>query len=251
MLRISLLLLLCLIQPKLLLKETKGLVSVCKNQSSVEAVHKDWDNLLKTYVDEKGNVDYMGFKKELETLDKYLEQLGNFSIDENWSREKKLAYFINLYNAATVKLILDNYPVESIKDINRPWDKAWIRQGGELVSLGKIEHKILRKMDEPRIHFAINCASYSCPKLLNQAFTEDKLEQQLDLVTNDFINDSDRNILSEKKIELSRIFKWYQKDFENEGSLIAYLNQYSKSYINPDVKIDYLNYNWSLNEIKK
>lgn len=253
MLRISLLLLLLLLQPLLLAKDALGLglVWVSTEQGRGEAIHKDWDNLLKIYVDEQGNVDYKGFKKELETLDRYLEQLGDYSIDENWSREKKLAYFINLYNAGTVKLILDNYPVESIKEIKRPWDKTLIRQGGELISLGKIEHKILRKMNEPRIHFAINCASYSCPKLLNQAYTEDKLEEQLNFVTKDFINDTSRNIFSETKIELSKIFKWYQKDFEYEGSLIAYLNQYSKSYINPKVKIEYLNYNWSLNETRK
>ena len=250
MLQINLLLLFVFLQPIPTVKDATVLSSISMEQICGDVIHKSWDTMLKNFVDDKGNVDYQGFMKESETLNLYLEQLGSNTVNENWSREKKLAYYINLYNAATVKLILDNYPLASIKDINKPWDKAWIRYGGELISLGEIEHKILRKMNEPRIHFAINCASYSCPKLLNEAYTEGKLDNQLDKATKDFVNDPGRNIISENKVELSRIFKWYNKDFENNGSLVVYLNQYLKSSINPDVKIEYLKYNWSLNEIK-
>ena len=103
-------------------------------------------------------------------------------------------------------------------------------------------------MNEPRIHFALNCASFSCPKLLNEAYTEDKLDQQLDMAAKEFINDPSRNIISENKVQLSKIFKWYKKDFENNGSLISYLNQYLKFSISPDTNIEYIKYNWSLNE---
>lgn len=250
MLQINFLLLFCLFQPISLVSDSLALVPISNEQICGNVDHKSWGRLLNNFVDENGNVDYLGFKKESETLNRYLEQLGNNTVNENWSREKKLAYYINLYNAATVKLILDNYPLASITDINKPWDKAWIKYGGELISLGEIEHKILRKMNEPRIHFVINCASYSCPKLLNEAYTEGKLDKQLDEATKDFVNDPSRNIISENKAELSKIFKWYKKDFENNGSLIVYLNQYLKSSINPDAKIEYLKYNWSLNEIK-
>ncbi|MGB5458946.1 MAG: DUF547 domain-containing protein [Eudoraea sp.] len=250
MLQISYLFLFFLFQPILLSSDTLDLVPITSEQIYGEADHKSWDRLLHSFVDEKGNVDYRGFKKESETLNRYLEQLGSNTVSENWSREKKLAYYINLYNAATVKLILDNYPLASIRDINKPWDRAWIEYGGEFISLGEIEHQMLRKMNEPRIHFAINCASYSCPKLLNEAYTEGKLEKQLDKASKDFVNDPSRNKISENKVALSKIFKWYKKDFENNGSLKVYLNQYLKSSINPDAKIEYLKYNWSLNEIK-
>jgi len=250
MLQITLLLLFLLLQPISILPDSLAIFPITNEQTCAFVDHKSWDKLLNSYVEDNGNVDYLGFKKESENLNRYLEQLGSKTVNENWSREKKLAYYINLYNAATVKLILNNYPLTSITDINKPWDKKWIKYGGELISLGEIEHKILRKMNEPRIHFAINCASFSCPKLLNEAYTEDKLHKQLDKVTKDFINDPSRNIISENKVELSKIFKWYKKDFENNGSLIAYLNQYLKSSINPDAKIEYIKYNWSLNETK-
>ncbi|MBT8293879.1 MAG: DUF547 domain-containing protein [Eudoraea sp.] len=250
MLQISSLLLFLLLQPISPFSDSLFLVPISNEQTCAFVDHKSWDQLLNRFVEESGNVNYDGFKKESETLNRYLEQLGSNTVNENWSKNKKLAYYINLYNAATVKLILDNYPLKSITDIKKPWGKKWIKYGGELISLGQIEHKILRKMNEPRIHFAINCASFSCPKLLNEAYTEDKLEKQLHKATKDFINDPSRNIISENKVELSEIFKWYKKDFENNGSLIAYLNQYLISPINPDAKIEYIKYNWSLNEIK-
>lgn len=250
MLQISSLLLFYFFQSLSLLQGSVVIEPNGKEQTNNEVIHKNWDILLKKYVDDKGNVDYQGFKAESETLDHYLDQLGSFEVNENWSKEKKLAYYINLYNAATVKLILDNYPIASITDINKPWGKAWIRQGRQLISLGEIEHNILRKMNEPRIHFAINCASFSCPRLLNEAYNANRMEQQLETITKEFINDPSRNIISLNKIKLSRIFKWYKKDFENNGSLLAYLNQYVKSPINPDAKIDFLKYNWSLNEAK-
>lgn len=250
MLQKSLLLLFLLLQPISLLSGSVDLFPNTNEQTCTLADNKSWDRLLKSFVDDNGNVDYHSFKKESESLNSYLEQLGSTTANETWSREKKLAYFINLYNAATVKLILDNYPLKSITEINQPWGKKWIQYGGKLISLGEIEHKILRKMNEPRIHFAINCASFSCPKLLNEAYTEDKLEKQLGNAAKDFINDPSRNIISENKVQLSKIFKWYKKDFENNGSLISYLNQYSKSTINKRAKIEYIKYNWSLNESK-
>jgi len=250
MLRISILLLFLLLQPISPWSDSVAIVPITNEQNCATLDHNIWDRLLNSFVDDNGNVNYIGFKKESGTLTRYLEQLGSNPVNEDWSREKKLTYYINLYNAATVKLILDNYPLASITDIPKPWDKKWIKYGGELISLGEIEHKILRKMNEPRIHFAINCASFSCPKLLNTAYTENKLDKQLDKAAKDFINDPSRNIISENKVQLSRIFKWYKKDFEKNGSLISYLNQYLKSSISPDTKIEFIKYNWSLNEIK-
>tara|TARA_R110000868_G_scaffold125037_4_gene330420 strand:- start:11037 stop:11768 length:732 start_codon:yes stop_codon:yes gene_type:complete len=212
--------------------------------------HIAWNNLLQKHVDQEGNVNYTAFQKDVKSLESYLDVLALNSPRDNWSRQEKLAYYINLYNAATVKLILDNYPTESIKDIRNPWDKEWVKIGAKTYSLGQIEHKILRKMSEPRIHFAINCASYSCPKLLNEAYTSANLETQLRKATFDFINDPKRNKITIDKLQLSHIFKWYKSDFTENASLIDYIAPYTKIKMKPNAKINYLEYNWNLNEIK-
>lgn len=209
-----------------------------------------WNLLLKQYVDAEGNVDYKALRNKKEELDAYLENLAQRVPDKNWTKAKTLAFYINLYNAATVKLIVENYPLNSIGDLKNPWKKKWINQNGKILSLSEIEHSILRNMGEPRIHFAINCASISCPKLLNEAFEEATLEKQLDKAAKDFIKDSSKNIISKDEIRLSKIFDWYKKDFETDGSLIDYLNTYLESPINQDVKKGYLKYNWNLNETK-
>ncbi|MGI9551703.1 MAG: DUF547 domain-containing protein [Aurantibacter sp.] len=210
--------------------------------------HSSWNVLLQKYVDTEGNVNYAGLAKDKGKLEAYLQYLNQNAPSEDWPKNEKLAYYINLYNAATVKLIVDNYPLESIKDLRNPWDSKWVLIGGKKYSLGNIEHKILRKMNEPRIHFAINCASYSCPKLVNKAFLRDTMEEQLEDATIDFINDSSRNVISENKIKLSNIFKWYKGDFTEGGSLIDYLNRYSKTKAGAKAKISYLTYDWGLNE---
>ena len=212
--------------------------------------HSQWNSLLQKHVNGEGMVDYSGFKKDREQLDKYLKLLSSQKPDENWSKNELLAYYINLYNAYTVDLILRNYPVESIKDINGAWTKAFVNIGDKKISLGGIENSLLRKMDEPRIHFAINCASISCPKLMNEAYTADKMEQQLEKATKQFIN-SDKNDISANSAKLSSIFDWYKGDFtENGKSIIEYVNQYSKTKINKDAKVSFKDYNWKLNEAK-
>jgi len=210
--------------------------------------HAIWNSLLTKYVSNEGDVDYKGLLTNTHKLQEYLEDLNYNAPNSSWTKNKKLAYYINLYNAATIKLILDNYPTESIKNLRKPWSKAIVKIGNQLISLGDLEHTILRKMNEPRIHFAINCASYSCPKLLNIAFTANNVEMLLEETTRDFINDTTRNIIQKNNIELSEIFRWYKKDFMIGGTLITYLNKYSKTAIVPNAKISYLKYDWSLNE---
>lgn len=212
--------------------------------------HAPWSALLASYVNNKGDVDYKSFLNDISSLDEYLNYLAENSPKKEWSKNEKLAYYINLYNAATVKLILDNYPTNSIKDLKNPWGSARVKIGDSKLSLGDVEHKILRKMNEPRIHFAINCASFSCPKLLNEAFTAKQMEVQLEKVTLDFVNDATRNIISKEKMQLSNIFKWYKKDFTKNGSLIDYIKPYTTIEINKKTDIDYLKYDWNLNEIK-
>lgn len=212
--------------------------------------HSLWNELLQKYVSEDGMVDYKGFKNDRQKLDEYLDLLSEQNPDDSWGTSELLAFYINLYNAYTVDLILKNYPLKSIKDINGAWTKEFINIGGTEFSLGAVENSLLRKMNEPRIHFAINCASISCPRLLNEAFTPDKIEAQLEKVTYDFVN-SDKNEIAENSARLSSIFDWYKKDFtENGRDLIDYVNQYSEVKIDPEAKISFKEYNWDLNEEK-
>src|SRR5690606_14662170 len=173
--------------------------------------HSKWDTFLNEHVSQTGNVDYKSIKENESELKEYLNQFINTPPLKSWSKEEKLAYWINAYNAFIIKLVVDNYPLKSIKDIEAPWDKKFIPINGELISLNYIEHEILRKMNEPRIHFAINCASVSCPQLLNEAFTIKKLDSQLNKVTSRFINNPSKNIISRNQLQLSKIFQWFKK----------------------------------------
>ena len=213
--------------------------------------HSAWTAMLQEYVAENGNVNYASFKKDRQQLADYLDYLqGMGDKVTSWPREEQLAYYINLYNAATVNLILENYPLASILDIEKPFDQKLITLGDREISLSQLENDILRNMDEPRIHFAINCASFSCPKLLNRAFEADTLEQQLEKVTREFINDPDKNSIGDNRLKLSHIFKWYRADFTGAGSLAGYIDRYTKDSINEGASIEFLEYDWSLNDTR-
>nr|WP_299072808.1 DUF547 domain-containing protein [uncultured Allomuricauda sp.] len=220
---------------------------VLKPQNSIPD-HTPWNDLLKKHVDSEGNVNYLGFNNDSDSLQEYLNHLSENSPKDSWDNNEKMAFYINLYNAATVKLIVDNYPTKSIKDIPNRWKKKWISIGKNVTSLNDIEHEVLRKMNEPRIHFAINCASYSCPKLLNTAFTSKNMERLLSKATVDFINDKKQNRFQKNKAELSRIFKWYKSDFTEQTSLLEYINMYLDNPVSKNAKIEYLEYDWRLNE---
>jgi hypothetical protein len=210
--------------------------------------HSLWSDLLQKHVSNNGNVNYKGFKADESELKIYFQSLSDNIPQDSWTKAEKLTYWINTYNAYTVKLILDEYPIESIKDISGPWDKRFIKLAKESYTLNDIEHKILRKMNEPRIHFAIVCASISCPKLQNVAFESSKLESQLTNATKEFLTDPERNILTENDIKISKIFKWFSSDFKQNGSLIDFLNKYSDITISQDADKSYKDYDWNLNE---
>jgi hypothetical protein len=220
-----------------------------KNQTSPKVDHSIFDNLLKEHVTASGEVDYKAFQSKQVLFKQYQNQLSSANpYAKNWSKNDKLAFWINVYNAFTIQLIIDHMPIESIKDIRGPWNKKFFTIAGEEMDLNHVEHDILRKMGEPRIHFAIVCASFSCPQLRNEAYTSVKLEQQLQSQSVQFINDPKRNKISKDEVNLSKIFDWFTKDFTSNGSLISFLNQYSKVKINESAKINWLDYNWSLND---
>ncbi|OUS03625.1 hypothetical protein A9Q86_01175 [Flavobacteriales bacterium 33_180_T64] len=211
--------------------------------------HSLWNALLQKHVSNQGNVSYKGFKSDNTKFNSYLKLLSENPPQDSWTRNERLAYWMNVYNAFTVKLILDHYPIKSIKDINSPWSYRFIKIDEKWHTLNDIEHRIIRKMEEPRIHFALVCAAVSCPRLYNKAFTAKNLEADLDLLTREFLNDNSKNELNANTIKLSKIFKWYGSDFKNNGhSVIDFLNQYSKVIISDKAKKSYKAYNWNLNE---
>jgi len=210
--------------------------------------HTLWNTILKKHASSDGNVNYKALKSDSSKLIAYINLLSKNTPSKSWSKEEKLAYWINAYNSLTVDLIIRNYPIKSIKDIKNPWKQRLWDFGDKNYNLDEIEHEILRNMDEPRIHFAIVCASYSCPKLQNEAFTADGLEAQLTNATKEFLADTNRNEISEKSIKISKIFDWFSKDFTQNGSLIDFLNRYSGVTISPKAKKRFKDYNWDLNE---
>jgi hypothetical protein len=219
--------------------------------------HELWSRLLQKHVSTAGFVSYSGFRADSVELNIYLGSLSKCLPSATWSRQERLAYWINAYNAFTIKLIIDHYPVKSIKDIgsklavpfvNSVWDAKFFSIGGVQMSLNQIEHSILRKQfDEPRIHFAIVCASISCPSLMNSAYTASDLESQLQRQALSFIQDSTKNHLSLNRLELSSIFKWFKSDFTKHGSLKQFVAKYADEPFAPRAKVDFLEYNWELN----
>jgi len=210
--------------------------------------HSGWDQLLKKHVSDDGQVDYEGFRNDKGILRDYIASLGANMPSENWVKEDRLAYWMNAYNAMTVDLIVRNLPLKSIKDIDKPWNQRLWKLGSKWYNLDEIEHQILRKMGDARIHFGINCASFSCPPLLNEAFGSQTVEMQLDQVARTFVNDTKRNQISENKIKISKIFSWFAKDFKADGSLIDFLNRYSETPISNKARKSFMDYDWALNK---
>ncbi|WP_103865459.1 DUF547 domain-containing protein [Aquimarina sp. I32.4] len=211
--------------------------------------HSTWDQALLLNVSEEGKVDYNGFMRDSSQLYKYFKQLSQNPPQENWSREEKLAYWINAYNAYTIKLVIDSYPLKSIKDLEDPWGKKFFKIKNEWHSLGDLEHKILRKFGDPRIHFAINCASFSCPVVWNRAYTGSNVNEALDTQAEKFINDPTRNTITNEVVKISKIFTWYKKDFKvNGGDVKDFINRYASVKIEKQSKKGYKEYDWSLNE---
>jgi len=229
----------------------------------VESTHaaSDVDNgfygeLLRKYVID-GVVDYQGFKNEEDKLDQYLKILENTN-STALSHDEQFAFYINAYNVWTIKLILSGYPgIKSIKDLGNvfrsPWKKKICRIDGGIITLDDIEHKILRpRFRDPRVHFAIVCASKSCPPLISEPYRGRVLNQQLDNSARAFINNPERNRLEGNMLYVSSIFKWFAEDFNDD--IIGFFRKYvpdevkSKLERNRDwIKIKYLSYDWSLN----
>jgi hypothetical protein len=250
--------------------------------STVEAAfdhsHAQWDALVKKHVawlpgGHASQTDYAGFQADHATLKAYLGGLSAVTQAEYeaWSRSQKLAFLINAYNAFTVELVLTGYPkLKSIKElgslITSPWKKQFFTLFGKTRHLDDIEQGMIRApgvFGEPRIHMAVNCASIGCPALRNDAYVAEKLDAQLEDGVQRFLSDPDRNRFNQKtgKLEVSKIFDWYGKDFATRaGSVQAWLAPYAdrlasdpagrQSIRDLKAKIEFLDYDWALNDRK-
>jgi hypothetical protein len=249
--------------------------------AAFDHAHTSWSTLLAAHVrwNAEGtatSVDYAGFARQRTDLSSYLAALSAVERAEfeRWSKSEQLAFLINAYNAYTVELILGAYPkLESIKDLgsllSSPWKKRFFRLLGEQRHLDDVEHGLIRgapDFDEPRIHFAVNCASIGCPALRPEAFRAAELEAQLEDQTRRFFADRSRNRwdAGEETLYLSAIFDWYGSDFETgwrgTDTVAAFAARYADALGVPadtvaklaadEVEIEFLDYDWALNSEK-
>ncbi|MEE9369701.1 MAG: DUF547 domain-containing protein [Pontiella sp.] len=211
-----------------------------------------FDALLKQHV-ENGRVDYPALKANPAPLQTYLKQTGAVSEAEfnDWDEPRQLAFLINLYNASTLQLIVDHYPVKSIKKVKKrfrgPWDQPVVPMFGKMITLNKLEHEIIRpQYKNPRVHMALVCAAKGCPILRSEAYTAERLDEQLDNQSRRYLATPAGLVVDRKKgtASISSIFKWYGGDF---SSVPAFVEKYSDESIN-GLKLRYLSYDWSLNE---
>lgn len=223
--------------------------------------HQAFTQILQDYVDEEGKVAYKRLKAQPQALIHYLETLASTS-PQNMSESQQLALYINAYNAYTLKLIIDHYPVKSIlritllpiPGVSSAWDLKGVNIGGKIMSLQHLEHGILRKMNTPEIHAALVCAAKSCPKLRREAYEGSRVRTQLKDQMRLFLMDTMRNEFSSDRIKLSPIFKWFSEDFEAQsGSLSVYLAQFAdgafkQNLLENKLELDFKGYNWGLND---
>ena len=218
--------------------------------------HQIFADLLSKY-NANGHVDYAGFKQDEGRLDAYLEALAKID-PASLPRNQRFAFYVNAYNAWTIKLILSGYPgVTSIKELGSlfksPWKQKFVKIRRKTITLDHIEHEILRpEFKDPRVHFAVNCASKGCPQLYGEPFTGALLDVQLNTVTKRFINDPRLNRLEDNTLYVSSIFKWFNEDFNDD--IIGFVERYAAPELKnaitarrPSLKIKYLDYDWSLN----
>lgn len=224
--------------------------------------HAAFDAMLKKNVRD-GWVNYTALKADPKPLNSYLDTLAAVSEKDfnGWPEKERLAFLINLYNAATVKLIVDHYPVKSIKDIGgflgSPWKQEVVRLFGKVTTLHEIEHGIIRKQyPDARAHFALVCAAKGCPPLRAEAFVAVRLDEQLDDQGRVFLAQTHKNRVeaSARTIHLSPIFKWFSEDFEKQsGSVLKFLGPVlpekdRRALAGGGLKIKYTDYDWSLND---
>jgi len=227
--------------------------------------HTDWTAFLQTYLvpgsDGITRLRYGAVNaQDQQALDGYITQLEGQMVT-SLNRDEQFAYWVNLYNAVTVDVILEAYPVDSIRDIKPslfslgPWKQDRVTVEGTALSLDDIEHNILRPIwQDPRVHYAVNCASIGCPNLMGEAFTSAGLDQKLDEAARAYVNHPRGASVTDGKLTVSSIYDWFKEDFgNNDAGVIAHLKLYAeddlKAQLGTIEKISGDDYDWSLNEI--
>jgi hypothetical protein len=224
--------------------------------TSAGEAEKAWARVLAKHVDEKGRIDFVGLSRERADLDAYVAWIGRVSPANSPasfpSKESKLAYFINAYNAlAMYNVIESGMP----KDLNAVKVKFFYRNklelGGQKMSLYDLENKIVRPMGDPRVHFALNCMVRGCPRLPREPFRADQLDAELEATAQYFLNE-ERNVKIEadkQTVRFSQILQFYTEDFVKKApSLIAYANKYRDAKIPDSYRVEYIPYDWTLNQ---
>jgi hypothetical protein len=235
--------------------------------------HKAWDALLKKHVvvlqaGKASQIRYAEFARDRAALKAYLDTLSRVPEAEfnGWSKPERMAFLINAYNGFTVEKILTRYPnLKSIRDFGtvfgNPWKDKFFSLFGRESYLDQIEHETLRKpgaYNEPRVHYAVNCASIGCPMLREEAYTAERLERQLDEQAVRFLSDRSRNRYESGRLEVSKIFDWFKEDFgvreqyfAKYAKLLADTPEAQKAVAEGKVPLAFLEYDWSLNDAKK
>jgi hypothetical protein len=218
-----------------------------------ETFNDSWDAQLKKYV-KNGKVDYANWAKDKQPLNEYLASLKNLTPEKmaKASREDSLAMYINAYNAYTVDIMNRNLGIKSIRDISpNAWKQKFVYVEGEQMSLDDLEHKIIRPVfKEPLIHFAIVCASISCPPLVNDAYTGSNLMKLMEQNTRTYLADSEQNDFSGKKNYISKLFKWFKSDFhEGDNTVESFIQKYGPENYDPSKSRKYKKYDWGTNSL--
>jgi uncharacterized protein DUF547 len=233
-----------------------GLLWAADSASAFDHSHAHLATVLQQHVT-NGLVHYSALKQEPKDLQAYLNEMNGVEEPDfkQWKREEQLAFLINLYNASILKLIIDHYPIKSVKDVGgwfgRPWDVEIVPLFGKIATLSYLEHEMLRKFNEPRIHFALVCGARGCPELRAEPYVPDKLDAQLTEQGRKFIRDRTKNRVeaAERALYLSPIFKWFADDFtRHSGSVVKFVQIYRPDIPSLQWKIRYTDYNWLLND---
>ncbi len=248
--------------------------------------YSDYADVLKTFVNDKGMVDYKGLKSNSKKLYSFANDLSRLESEryESWTKKQKIAFWLNAYNGLTLKVIIENYPIKSswtksliypknsIRQIDGVWDEITHDVRGRKMTLEHIEHEILRKdFNEPRIHMALVCAAMGCPPLMREPYIGPKLDSQFDQQARIFLSNPKKFkiVQSKNSVYLSSIFKWFAEDFvekygdkgkingksKEKSAIIHFVAQYlsadERKYLLSDTyRVKYLDYDWSLNEQK-
>ncbi|MCC3158365.1 DUF547 domain-containing protein [Hymenobacter sp. 15J16-1T3B] len=228
------------------------------DNNTLELLHQPWDDLLKRNVQADGRLSYADLAEHDDQLRGYLQALRRTTPQAAWSRQDQAAFWLNVYNAYTVHLAVEYYPVQRLSDIKvktvggyrSVWEAPEVNVGGKQYSLNQIEREILPRLlpQDPRRFLALHCAAASSPTLLPEAFSGPQLDAQLDAQARRFVNDATRNQLTPAAVQVSSVFDWHAAEFGDAARLVAFLNRYAQTPVAPTATVQYLPYDWSLNE---